>query len=213
MARDVLPICVTVALIGVSYGVTATAAGFPAWQVVALAVTVLGASSELLFVGLVAVGAAPLVAAAAGLLVNVRNSAYGMAVGPLLRSGPQRLFGAHLVNDETAALATAQPMPSAGGRVFWVCGVGIAIAWPLGAIVGAQLGQVVPDPRTWGLDAVFPAVIAALVLPALCDRPTLVAALTGGLVALLAVPHVPHGLAPVLALGGLAAARLVRASR
>ncbi|MFD1827802.1 MULTISPECIES: AzlC family ABC transporter permease [Mumia] len=208
--QAVLPICVTVMLVGVSYGVTAAAAGFPLWQVIALAVLVLGASSELLFVALVALGAAPAIAAGAALLVNLRTAAYGMAAGPLLRPGRGRLLGAHLVNDETVALATAQDTPREGRRAFWACGIGIALAWPLGAGIGVGVGQVVPDPSDWGLDAVFPAVIAALVLPALRERATLAATAVGGTLALVGLPHLPPGLAPVLALLGLAVVPLAR---
>ncbi|MGH1562974.1 AzlC family ABC transporter permease [Mumia sp. DW29H23] len=213
VVRDVLPICVTVALVGIAYGATATGSGFPLWQVVALAALVFGASSELLFVGLVSAGAAPVVAAVAGLLVNLRTTAYGMALSPLLRSAPQRVVGAHMVNDETAALATAQPTPYAARRAFWICGIGLAIAWPLGAVVGAGVGQVVPDPQAWGLDAVFPAVIVALVLSSLRERATLVAALVGGGVAVAVTPYVPQGLAPALALVGLLAPPLARGWR
>lgn len=204
-----LPLCLTVALIGVSYGVSATSADLALWQIVLLAVGVLGASSELLFVALAAAGANPVVAAAAGLLVNVRTTAYGMALAPLLRPGSDRVIGAHLVNDETTALATAAPTRAAARRAFWVCGLGIAVAWPLGAVLGAALGRVVPDPAAWGLDAVFPAVIAALALPALREKETLAAAASGGAVAVVALPYLAQGLAPVVALLGLLVVPLV----
>lgn len=208
-----LPLCLTVALIGVSYGVSATSADVAPWQVVLLAVGVLGASSELLFVALAAAGASPVVAAAAGLLVNVRTTAYGMALAPLLRPGRDRVIGAHLVNDETTALATAAPTRASGRRAFWVCGVGIAVAWPLGAVLGAALGRVVPDPGAWGLDAVFPAVIATLALSALRERETLAAAASGGAIAVVALPHLAHGLAPVAALLGLLVVPLAARAR
>ncbi|XGU20469.1 hypothetical protein ACETU7_06855 [Rhodococcus sp. 3Y1] len=38
-------ICLSVAIVGASYGVTAGSAGFSLWQLLALAVLVLGASS------------------------------------------------------------------------------------------------------------------------------------------------------------------------
>jgi predicted branched-subunit amino acid permease len=64
---------------------------------------------------------------------------------------------------------------------------------------------VIADPSVLGLDAVFPAVLLALALPGLRGAGTLAATLLGGAVALASVPVVPPGLAPVLALAGVAA--------
>ncbi|WP_200926229.1 hypothetical protein [Sphaerimonospora mesophila] len=63
-------------------------------------------------------------------------------------------------------------------------------------------GTVIPDTGTLGLDAMFPAVILALVLPALRDRRTRRAAATGAVLALLATPFLPAGLPVLLALAG-----------
>ena len=49
---------------------------------------------------------------------------------------------------------------------YWLCGPGVAIIWPLGAVLGAMVGKLLPDPETIGLDAVFPAILLALVVPA-----------------------------------------------
>ena len=70
----------TVGLVGVSYGATAVAAGYPVWFPVALAMTVVAASSEFVLVGILAGGGGALAAATAGLLLNVRHLPYGMTV-------------------------------------------------------------------------------------------------------------------------------------
>ncbi|TNU74131.1 branched-chain amino acid ABC transporter permease [Miniimonas arenae] len=212
LRRPILLMSLAVALVGVTYGVTGVSAGFAAWQLLLLALTVLAGSAELLFVGLVGAGASPWLAAAAGILVNLRNSVYGMAVSPLLPRGWRRALGAHLVNDETVAFATspapaAAPVPTAHrGRVatFWVAGIGVALGWPVGAAVGAGLGLVVSDPRVWGLDAVLPALLGALAVPAIRAGRTLAVAVLAAVIALVTTPLVPAGLAPVLALAALA---------
>ena len=71
------------------------------------------------------------------------------------------------------------------------------MAWPAGAVIGALIGSVVRDTNAFGLDAMFPAVILALVLPKLRDRGTLRAALAGAVVALATTSFLPSG-APVL---------------
>ncbi|PSL04779.1 4-azaleucine resistance transporter AzlC [Haloactinopolyspora alba] len=199
--RDIAAVGASVCMIGISYGVTAHDAGFALWQIIALAVLVLGASSELLFVGVLAAGGAPALAVLAGLVVNARNAAYGMRAGAFLHGRRTRLAGAHLVNDESVALATAAPTPETARATFWASGVTIMVSWPLGAFVGATLGQVVHEPAVLGLDAVFPAVLLALVLPALRrDTTTRVCALAGGCLAVAGAPVLPAGVAPLVAL-------------
>ena len=52
----------------------------------------------------------------------------------------------------------------------------------------------------FGLDAMFPAVILALIVPALRDRVMLRAAAIGAVIALAATPFLPAGLPELLAL-------------
>jgi len=203
-------ICLSVAIVGVSYGVTAGSAGFSMWQLLALAVLVLGASSEFLFIGIIAAGGSALAAVAAGLLINSRNFAYGLSAGSFLGrgrhrgSGWRKMVGAHLVNDESVAVAMAQATVKQKRAAFWLCGIGIAVAWPIGALLGGLLGSVVQDPGALGLDAAFPVVILALVLPALREGVTLLAAVVGAVIAVAASPFLPPGTAPLVALLSIA---------
>jgi predicted branched-subunit amino acid permease len=57
----------------------------------------------------------------------------------------------------------------------------------------------------FGLDAAFPALLLALVFPALKDRDTLLAVLVGAAVALGTAPFLPTGIPVLLALLGLLA--------
>ncbi len=70
-------------------------------------------------------------------------------------------------------------------------------------MIGAAAGSVIADTDVFGLDAAFPAVLLALVLPALRDRSTRTAARIGSVVALAATPFLPPGLPVLLALVGL----------
>lgn len=58
-------------------------------------------------------------------------------------------------------------------------------------------------PETIGLDAVFPAILLALVIPAFKNRTTLIRAVSGAALALAAVPFAPTGLPVLLSLFGL----------
>lgn len=202
-----------VAVVGVAYGSMASAAGLPPWLVVLAAVLVLGASSELVFVGVIASGGLPWIAVCAALLVNLRNGVYGFSASAFLpgRRVP-RLFSAHLVNDESVAFALAQPHPARRLPAFRVVGVAILIAWPLGAAIGVLLGYVLPNPSRLGLDAAFPAVFVAILLASVTRR-TAVPAAAGATLAAAATPFVAAGVAPVLGLIGLLTAVRKRGHR
>ncbi|WP_160094151.1 AzlC family ABC transporter permease [Rhodococcus sp. T7] len=201
--RNIALVCLADGLVGMSYGAIAVGSGLDAWLPVALSVLVLAGSAEFLFVGIVAAGGSPIAAALAGLLVNARHLPFGLAVGDVLGRGPRRIVGSHLMNDESVVFALGETDPDRRRAAYWACGVGIAVCWPLGALLGAVAGNAIGDPAALGLDAMFPAVLLALVLPALRDRDVRVPALIGVVVALAATPVLPAGLPVIAALVGL----------
>ena len=203
LLTDAAVVCAAVGMIGLSYGATAVAAGFPLWLPVILGALVLAAGSEFLFVGIIGAGGSPIAAVLAGLLVNSRHIPYGLSVPDVLGSGWRRLLGVHLMNDETVVMAIGQDDMARKRAAYWACGLGILIVWPLGAALGGVLGSVVPDTDALGLDAMFPAVLLALILPALRDRATLSSAVAGAVIALATTPFLPAGLPVLIALAGV----------
>jgi 4-azaleucine resistance transporter AzlC len=161
-------------------------------------------SSEFLFVGILAAGGSPVAAVLAGLLVNARHLPFGLGLPEVLGRGWRRLLGTHLMNDESVVFALAHRDPARARTAYWTCGFGVLICWPAGAALGALLGTVVHDTDAFGLDAMFPSVLLALILPALRERAKRDAALVGATIALVAVPFLPAGLPVLLALAGLA---------
>lgn len=200
LSHGITVMCVSVGIIGVSYGAIAVSSGFPVWFPVLTAVLVLAASSEFLFIGIIAAGGSPAAAAAAALLVNARHLSYGLALPDVIQPGWRRVAMTHLMNDESVVLALAEPVPARKRAAYWLCGAGMLACWPAGALAGALLGSAVHDPAALGLDAMFPAVILALILPALRDRGTRHAALAGAAVALATTAFLPPGLPELLAL-------------
>ncbi|MBO0657145.1 AzlC family ABC transporter permease [Streptomyces triculaminicus] len=203
LLRDISLVCVAVGVVGLSYGAIAVASGFPLWFPVVLGLTVLAASSEFLFVGIVAAGGSPVAAVLAGLLVNARHLPFGLAAPDVLGRGWHRLLGTHLMNDETVVFALAQEGMPRKRAAYWACGLGILVCWPLGAFTGGLIGSVMDDTDALGLDAMFPAILLALIVPAFRDRDRRRAGLAGAAVALAATPFLPTGLPVLLALTGL----------
>ena len=203
--KAVFLVCLAVGVVGVSYGSLAMAYGFPLWVPLLLSVSVLAGASEFMFIGIVASGGNPLAAAAAGLLVNARHIPFGVTVRDLVGKRAASFIGCHIMNDESVVFGLSQPTPEQRKAAFWLCGIGVATFWPLGTLFGAAVGRLLPAPETIGLDAVFPAILLALVIPAFKNRTTLIRASSGAALSLVAVPFAPVGLPVLLSLFGLLA--------
>jgi len=205
LLRAVALICLSVGIVGVSYGAVAAGSGLPRWLPMMTAPLVLAASSEFLFIGIIAGGGNPFAAALAGLVVNARHLAYGLAVPDVIQRGLRRLPATHLMNDETVVLALAQPDLARKRAAYWAAGAGILLCWPAGTLAGVVIGSTLHDPAALGLGAVFPASILALVLPALRERGIRRAALTGAAIALAGTAFLPAGVPEILSVAGVAA--------
>ncbi|WIY00339.1 AzlC family ABC transporter permease [Amycolatopsis mongoliensis] len=203
LARDIGLVCVADCLVGVSYGAIAVSSGFPLWLPMLMSLLVFAGASQFMFIGIVAAGGNPFAAVLAGLLANARHLPFGFAVGDVVGQRWTRLFGSHLMSDETVAFAMAQDEAHRRRAAYWACGVGIFVCWNAGVLAGAFAGSAIKDTDVFGLDAAFPAVLLALVLPSLRDQAARLPVLVGVLVALAATPFLPAGLPVLLALAGV----------
>ncbi|MGJ0191462.1 AzlC family ABC transporter permease [Pantoea sp. RRHST58] len=208
VVKAIILVCLADGIVGLSYGSLASADGFPLWVPVALSTLVLAGASEFLFIGIVAGGGSPLTAALAGLLVNARHLPFGIAVKDLVGKGARGLVGCHIMNDESVVFGISQSTLAQRRAAFWLCGLGIGLIWPLTVITGAAIGQFIPDVSAIGLDAVFPAILIALIFPALRQRRTLIPASGGALLSVLATPFVPAGMPVLFSLLGLLSWRM-----
>jgi predicted branched-subunit amino acid permease len=93
-------------------------------------------------------------------------------------------------------MSAAQADPAAQRMAFWITGCSIYVFWNLGTLVGALAGRAI-DPKTFGLDAAFPAAFVAMVWPLLRDRRGRVAASLGAVICVALIPLVPVGI-PIL---------------
>jgi 4-azaleucine resistance transporter AzlC len=206
LARDIGLVCLADCLVGVSYGAIAVSSGFPLWLPMLMSLLVFAGASQFMFVGIVAAGGNPFAAVLAGLLANARHLPFGFAIGDVLgQRWPARLMGSHLMIDESVAFALAQREVTRRRAAYWACGIGLFACWNLGVVAGAFAGTAISDTDVFGLDAAFPAVLLALVLPSLRDKAVRLPVLVGVLVALAATPFLPAGLPVLLALAGVLA--------
>jgi 4-azaleucine resistance transporter AzlC len=195
--REGLPFGVAALLVGVSFGVLAEPVMGAAAAIVMSAIVFAG-SSQFAALAVLASGGGAVAAIVAGALLNARFLAMGIALAPSLRGGPlRRALEGQAVVDASWALANRGE-----GRFDRDLLVGATLAqypfWVIGTAIGALGGDLLDDPRTLGLDAIFPAFFLALMWDDLRDCRALAVAAASAALALALVPFTPAGV-PVIA--------------
>lgn len=204
IVRDSWGVGVATGVYGLSFGAISVAAGLSVLQTCALSLVMFTGASQFAFVGVVAAGASPWSGALTAALLGTRNTLYGLNLGPTLRlPAATRAGAAHLVIDESTAMAVVRDSTAAARVAFWHTGGSIFLLWNLATLVGALAGDLMGDPRTYGLDAAVGAAFLALLWPRLTQRGNVPVALLAAGVALTLVPVAGAGV-PVLAAGGVA---------
>jgi predicted branched-subunit amino acid permease len=200
IVRTAVSVGVASGAYGVSVGALGVAAGLTVAQTCALSVLMFTGGSQFALVGAIGGGGSQLSGALSAVLLGARNGVYGVRLAPLLRvRGARRLLAAHLVIDESTAVALGSEVHGvrAGRLGFWATGLSVFVLWYAATLLGALAGSTVGDPRAYGLDAAVPAAFLAMLAPRLRDRQTWTIALAAALVAVAVVPLVPAGV-PVL---------------
>lgn len=203
--RDIGLVCLADGLVAASFGAIAVASGLAWWVPISMSLLVYAGGAQFAAMGVVLGGGSALAAVVTGLALNARLLPFGFAVADVL-DGRWRLLGAHVLTDENVAFTLRRTDPRERRAAFWICGLTLFTVWNVAVVLGALAGKGIGDTDALGLDAAFPAVLLALVLPALSDRGTRNAALLGGIVAVAATPLLPAGIPVLLALTGLLAA-------
>lgn len=156
------------------------------------------ASSPLMFAGasqlaaieLIDAGAGAVVVLATALVINLRHVMYSGGMAPWFRDAPGwfRVGAPYLLADPVYTMSALR-FPELDGdreRRLYYLGLGgtIFTGWMCMTVGGIVVGGALPEGL--GLDLAVPLTFLALLVPAVEDRPTLVAALVGGAVAVVA---------------------------
>jgi predicted branched-subunit amino acid permease len=99
--------------------------------------------------------------------------------------------------DESWALSR-RPDGSYDRGILIGAGLTLYVFWVGSTAVGALAGDALGEPERYGLDAAFPALFLALLVPQVRSRLALAAALAGAAIALVLFPFTPAGI-PVIA--------------
>lgn len=204
VVRDSLGVGIATGVYGASFGALGAASGLSVWQTCVMSVLIFTGASQFAFVGVLASGGNPFSGALTALLLGTRNTLYGLRLAPLLAFPPaRRAASAHLVIDESTAMAVTRPTTDLARTGFYWTGLSIFVLWNLFTFLGAVAGSTLGDPRAYGLDAAVGAAFLALLWPRLHERRNLGVGGVAAAVALLLVPVTAAGV-PVLAAGGVA---------
>jgi 4-azaleucine resistance transporter AzlC len=194
---------------GVAFGVLAQSAGMGVAAPIVMSATTFAGSAQFAAASVLDDNGGVVAAIVAAVLLNARYGPMSIAVAPLFEgSFVRRLVTAQLIVDESWALAARGPGRFDPGVLL---GVGLLFypLWVGGTAVGAIAGDVVGDPERLGLDAAFPALFLALLVPQVRSRTALAAALLGAATALALLPLTAPGV-PIIAASGACLLGLLR---
>ena len=205
--RRGVPFGIAVFAIAVSYGVLARPTMGSIAPIV-MSIVVFSGAAQFGSLAILGAGGSVDAAIAAGLLLNARYLAMGLALAPSLRGRPlsRAAFAMAIVDSSWAAASrgdgTFDPWYMVGVSALQYPG------WVLGTVAGVLAGSALGDPRALGLDALFPAFFVALLFEEVRGRRKVAAAAGGAGIAAVLTPFAPAGL-PILA----AAAAAIAAAR
>lgn len=200
--RQGLAVALATSAYGVSFGALGVASGLDVWQTCVLSLLMFTGGSQFAFVGVVGAGgmAAAPAAVASSALLGVRNAAYAMRMSPVIGHGFWRRAAAtQFTIDESTAVSLAQSGARARSLGFWVTGIGIYLGWNASTLLGALLGDVLGDPRQYGLDAAAAAAFLALLWPRLRGRQAIAVGAAAAVIAAVLTPGLMPGLPVIVA--------------
>jgi 4-azaleucine resistance transporter AzlC len=185
-------------LLGLSFGVLARPLMGPVATIV-MSVIVFAGSAQFAALAVLSAGGGAAAAIVAGMLLNLRFVPMGIAIAPSLRSGPlgRALRGQALV-DASWALANR-----GGGRfdIDFLLGSTLAQypAWVGGTVLGVLAGGLIGNPKSLGLDAIFPAFFLGLLVAEMRRPQARPIAALGAVIALVLTPLTPAGVPIIVA--------------
>ena len=195
--RAGVPFALAGGLLAISFGVLARDVGMPAWAAVLMSAIVFAGSAQIAALTIIAGGGGLGSAIGAAALMNSRFLPMGIAIGPTFPGGPAaRAAQGQTVVDASWALAA----DGEGGFDRHVLFGSTAIqyvTWVSGTVAGVIGGSALGDPKTLGLDAIYPAFFVALLIGEIRGGRALGVAAAGALIAFVLVPIAPAGI-PVL---------------
>ncbi|MFO8059059.1 MAG: AzlC family ABC transporter permease [Bacillota bacterium] len=186
---DIAPILLGVMPFGMISGIAAVNAGLSEGTAMLFSVFLFAGASQLAAYQLIGAGAAAFVIIYTTLVINMRFLVYSASIAPFFRplSTPRKWLYAYMLTDQGYALSVLRLRNHDIIDPQWYyLGVSLPIwiTWQVFSLAGIYLGSAIPE--QWGLDFAIPLTFLAVLVGALESSETVIAAVTGGLVAVAA---------------------------
>lgn len=188
--RAEFPLLVGVFPFGMIYGALALDAGLSRAAAQMMSSIVFAGSAQFVTAQLVRDAAPALVILLTIAVVNLRHMLYSASLAPYLKNLSLRwkIVLSYLLTDEAYAPAILHYEQTGikPASHWFLLGAGTALwtTWQISTALGIFLGAAIPE--AWPLDFALPLTFIAMVVPNLKSSPMIAAALSAGLVALLA---------------------------
>jgi Predicted branched-chain amino acid permease (azaleucine resistance) len=200
--RAEFPLLVGVFPFGLIYGALALNAGLSTAAAQLMSSIVFAGSSQFITAQLVHESTPGFIIVLTIAVVNLRHMLYSASLAPYISSLPMRWKAllSYLLTDEAYA-ATVIHYENEGVTPFshwFFLGAGFSLwfIWQISTALGIFLGAAIPE--SWSLDFALPLTFIAMVVPVLKNEPAIAAALSAGVVALVAF-SLPYRIGLILA--------------
>lgn len=200
--RAELPILIGVFPFGMIYGALALNAGLSTLASQLMSSIVFAGSAQFITTQLVRESAPGLVIVLTIAVINLRHMLYSASLAPYVASLSTRWKAllSYLLTDEAYAPTVIhyekEGLTPYSHWFFLGAGLALWITWQGSTALGIFLGTAIPE--EWSLDFALPLTFIAMVVPMLKNRPAIAAALSAGIIALMAY-SLPYQLGLILA--------------
>jgi 4-azaleucine resistance transporter AzlC len=200
--RAEIPLLIGVFPFGLIYGALALTAGLSPVAAQMMSSILFAGSAQFITTQLVQGSTPGLVIVLTIAVVNLRHVLYSASLAPYAASLSTRwkILLSYLLTDEAYApsiLRYEKEGVTPHAHWFWLgAGLSLWLIWQISTALGIFLGTALPE--SWPLDFALPLTFIAMVVPVLKTRPAIAAALSAGVVALVAF-SLPYKLGLVLA--------------
>jgi len=219
-ARATLPILLGVAPFAMITGVSAVAVGLSPFDSFGMSVIVFAGASQLAVLQLMKTGSPWIIMVLTAWIINLRFIMYSAVLAPFMQKlkTQEKSLMAYMLSDQAFGISMSYfaTHEDVDKRWFYFgTALTVWLTWQVSAIAGSLLGTLIP--AAWGFDFAFPLSFMALMFAALSDRPTVAAAVAGGLTAVMG-KGLPYNIGLVLAAlvgisSGLLAENMQQAAR
>lgn len=181
-AKAVSPLLPGIIPFAMVAGSSAAEIGASAWSAMGLSLFIFAGASQLVFLDMWARETPALILLATVLLVNLRFTMYSATLAPYLRGLPwiRKIPLAYLMTDQATLVSLPEFEKQPNTARWFYLGTALTLwgPWQIGTWVGFFLG--VKLPASWSLEFAVPLSFLAMLIPAIRNQATALAAFSAG---------------------------------